>query len=337
MGPPMIRAAILGFEGCHASTLGGYADVLHVANAHLFKARGPSAQRFDWHFVSMDEGPVQASNGLPLMLRKVQPRERFDLVLVPSLHYAGHREFDQFLARQDPAVRWLKRQWERGAWLVANCTATFLLAQTGLLDGRSATTTWWLEAQFKARFPAVNLSMRPVVTEDERLVCAGASASYLLQAVRVVERLAGAQVAALCARTMLIDTSRTSQMPCLPLLAETEHTDSLVQRAQQWLQQHMTEQPRMAVLADQLAVSERTLTRRFQAALGHAPLTYLQHLRIDAARVLLEGGDLRVEQVAAMVGYGDTSSFARLFRSRVGLAPGAYRARFHSQDESSSA
>jgi transcriptional regulator GlxA family with amidase domain len=328
----MPRAAILGFDGCHASTLGGYADVLHVANAHLVKARGKSAKLFEWQFVAMDDAPVLASNGLPLQLRKVQPRERFDLVFVPSLHYAGHREFDQFLARHEGTARWLTGQWERGAWLVANCTATFLLGATGLLDGRTATTTWWLEAQFKARFPDVKLSMRPVVTEDERLVCAGASASYLLQAVRVVERFAGASVAAQCARTMLIDTSRTSQMPCLPLLAETEHADTLVQRAQQWLQQHMTEQPRMAALAAHLAVSERTLARRFQAALGHAPLTYLQHLRIDSARALLEGGDLRVEQVAAMVGYADTSSFARLFRSRVGLAPGAYRARFQAND-----
>lgn len=328
----MLRAAILGFEGCHVSSLGGFADVLQVANAHWQKARGGAAGRFEWHFVALEEAPVVASNGLVLPLRRVQPRERFDLVFIPALHYAGHREFDAFLARHAGTARWLARQWERGAWLVANCTATFLLGATGLLDGRSATTTWWLESQFRARYPAVKLSMRPVVTEEDRLVCAGASASYLLQAVRVVERFAGAHVAALCARTMLIDTSRTSQMPCLPLLAEIEHNDTLVQRAQQWLQQHMAGQPRMAVLAAHLAVSERTLTRRFQAALGHAPLTYLQHLRIDAARALLEGGDLRVEQVAAMVGYGNTSSFARLFRARVGLAPGRYRARFHMAD-----
>lgn len=142
--------------------------------------------------------------------------------------------------------------------------------------------------------------------------------------MRVVERFEGASVAAQCARTMLIDTGGTSQMPCLPLLVETEHTDPLVPRAQQWLQQHMTKQPRVAALAKRLAVSERTLTRRIQAALGPAPLMYLQHLRIDTARALLEGGDLRVEQVVAMLSYGNTSSFARLFRSCVGLAPGSY-------------
>lgn len=323
-----MRAAILGFDGCYASSLGGFADILQVANSHLRRQQGASAVLYEWKFVSLDGESVRASNGLQLQTHKLGPREQFDLVFIPSLHYGGRRQFDQFLKSQEAACGWLSTQWRRGAVLAANCTGTFLLAQTGLLANRVATTTWWLEQPFRTRFPEVDLQLTPVLTDVDRLLCAGASASYLLQAIRVVERFSGPVIASQCAKSMLIDVSQTTQTPYLPLLAEKTHTDSLVHRAQHWLQQHMTGEVRIVDLADELAVSERTLVRRFKAVLEQSPLTYLQHLRIDTARALLEAGDLGIEQIAEQVGYGDASSFSRLFRQRMGQSPGAYRNRF---------
>ncbi|MDM0072602.1 helix-turn-helix domain-containing protein [Variovorax sp. J31P207] len=326
----MPRAAILAFDGCYASSLGGFADILQVANSHLRRQQGASAALFEWRFVSLTGEPVAASNGLQLQTHKVGAREHFDLVFIPSLHYAGHSKFDQLLKDQSAVCAWLTSQWRRGAWLAANCTGTFILAQTGLLDGRIATTTWWLERQFRTRFPRVDLQLRPVLTEVDRLLCAGASASYLLQAVRVVERFSGPAIASQCAKSMLIDVSQTTQTPYLPLLADISHTDAVVHRAQHWLQSNMARPVRISELAAELAVSERTLVRRFGAVLDQSPLTYLQHLRIDSARALLEASDLGVDQIASQVGYNDPSSFSRLFRERMGLSPGAYRSRYQS-------
>jgi len=118
------------------------------------------------------------------------------------------------------ACAWLRAQWQAGTVLAANCTGTFLLARTGLLDGREATTTWWLEKHFRVRYPAVELSLQDVLTEADRLLCAGASASYLLQAIRVIELCCGPVVASRCAKSMLIDVSQTTQMAVLPLLAQ---------------------------------------------------------------------------------------------------------------------
>ena len=171
-------------------------------------------------------------------------------------------------------------------------------------------------------------SAAPLVTEVDRLICGGAHASFLLQTVRVIERFCGPAIARQCARSMLIDVTQTTQTPLVPLLTEKTHNDVLVHRAQQWMQQHMAEPLRMSELADRLAVSERTLIRRFRAVLGAPPLNHLQLLRIDTARALLEAGALSIEQIAGYVGYGDTSSFSRLFRERVGFTPGAYRAKF---------
>ncbi|RQR27569.1 GlxA family transcriptional regulator [Burkholderia sp. Bp9142] len=324
----MHRAAILAYDDCYASSLGGFADILQIANSHLRRQLGDATSQYEWRFVSPTGQPVRTSNGLEVNTLSIRPREKFDLVFVPSAHYASSKAFDKLLASQSTACDWLVTQWNSGACLAANCTGTFVLAETGLLDGRPATTTWWLAEQFRSKFPRVNLQLEPVITEADRLICAGAQSSYLLQTVRIVERLSGPTIASQVAKTMLIDVSQTKQTPFLPLLADKAHADSLVHRAQHWLQKHMTKEVRMSEMASELGVGERTLIRRFQAALDQAPLRYLQSLRIEAARGLLEAGDLNVEAIAAKVGYIDASSFSRLFKEKVGLSPGAYRGRF---------
>ncbi|MES2126347.1 MAG: helix-turn-helix domain-containing protein [Pseudomonadota bacterium] len=324
-------AAILGFDDAYASVLGGFADMLQVANAHLRKQGARESALFEWQFLSADGQPVRASNGLSLAMHALPPRRKFDLVFIPSVHYRGWRPFCAFLARQQVLRDWLVAQWQQGAWLSANCTGTFLLADTGLLEQRTATTTWWLEQQFRARYPGVDLQMRPAVTESERLVCGGAHATFLLQSIRVLTHFTGSAIAMQCARSMLIDVTQTTQTPLQPLIGDQSHNDALIHKAQAWLQDHLGGPVRMAALAQQLAVSERTLIRRFNTVLGQSPLVYLQHLRIDTARALLEAGDLSTEQIAQYVGYSDVSSFVRLFRARMGFTPGAYRARFLSR------
>lgn len=302
--------------------------MLQVANAHMSKQGMPSPGLFEWHFLSQNGLSVRTSNGLELAMRALPEDRYYDLVFIPSLHYRGWQSFRQFLENQADVRGWLVRQWLHGAWLCANCTGTFLLAETGLLNNKVATTTWWLEGHFRERFPEVDLQIRPAVTESDRLVCGGAHATFLLQAIHVLKKFAGKAIAMQCARSMLIDLTQTIQTPLQPLIADRTHNDPLVQRAQKWLQDHLAKQVRMADLAQRLAVSERTLIRRFNAVLEQSPLTYLQNLRIDTARALLEAGDLSTERIAQYVGYSDISSFSRLFRERIGFTPGAYRARF---------
>jgi transcriptional regulator GlxA family with amidase domain len=255
-------------------------------------------------------------------------RPRFDVIAIPAIHYPGFKPFVRFLDQQKKTYDWLQSQWNGGAWIGANCTGTFMLAQSGLLDGRAATTTWWLNQQFRSRYPKVNLHFRSALTEVDRLMCAGATATYLLQAIRIVDQFMGPTIASQCAKSMLIDVSHTGQIPYLPLLTETNHTDSVVERAQHWLHKNMAQDIRMLELARAMAVSDRTLARKFSAAIGQTPLEYLQAVRLQAARALLETGDMTVQSVAAQVGYNDASSFSRLFRQGVGLSPGSYRRRF---------
>lgn len=326
----MRRAAILAYDGCYLSILGGYADLLHVANAHLSMYQASQGQRFNWTFASLKGGLITACNGLQIQTQQISMSDKFDVVFIPSAFYAGSKAFNKFLCEQAKFCTWLTHQWNSGAYLVSSCTGTFILAETGLLDGKSATTTWWLADQFRTRYPKVYLQLDPVITEHDKLICAGASASYLLQAIRIIENLVGATVASQCAKTLLIDTSQTKQTPYIPFLADRVHADSLVHKAQHFLQKNFRNDIKMSTLSSDLGVSERTLIRRFQQALEQSPLGYLQGLRIGTAQGLLKEGDLSVEAIAALVGYTDSSSFCRLFKQKVGASPGAYRSQVRS-------
>lgn len=138
----------------------------------------------------------------------------------------------------------------------------------------------------------------------------------------------GREIAARTAKSMMIDVSETGRAVYLPILTETRHNDFVVERAQECLRKHMAAEVSISDLARAVAVSERTLARKFTAAIGRTPLGYLQTLRLSAARSLLEAGDLTVEAIANQVGYADVSSFSRLFRREIGVSPGVYRRRF---------
>ena len=151
----MPRVAVLAVEGCYVSCAAGFADVLQAANAHLRHQQGSTCRPFEWSFVSAEGGPVAASNGMPIETQPLDSCGRFDLIAIPAIHYPGFKPFVRFLDQQTQTYEWLRSQWKAGAWVGANCTGTFMLAQSGLLDGRAATTTWWLEQQFRSRYPKV--------------------------------------------------------------------------------------------------------------------------------------------------------------------------------------
>ena len=323
----MPRVGILCFEDTYLSCAAGFADVLGVGNVHLREVRTQAAP-FEWVFLSETGGQVAANGGLAIGTQPATRAGALDVVVIPAIHYPGYKRFARFLDDREETYDWLRSLWRRGAWIGANCTGTFLLAQSGLLDGRPATTTWWLDRQFRSRYPKVDLQFRSVLTEADRLLCAGATATFMLQSIRIIQEFAGPSVAAQTARTLLIDISQTGQLPYLPLLAEKRHGDALVERAQGWLETNMTREITISDLARTCSVSERTLVRRFNAAIDRSPLEYLQSIRLQAARALLEMGNSSVQEIAHQVGYQDASSFSRLFRQTMGISPGAYRHRF---------
>lgn len=208
----------------------------------------------------------------------------------------------------------------------ASCYGTFVLAESGLLDGMEATTTWWKEAEFRTRYPAIRLDADRALVDGGRCLTAGAMTAHTDLTLHVLRRLYGAELARKVAGIMLVDGARTSQRPFMAL--PRSFADSLVQQAADWLAAHSEEPLSALALAAALNVSYRTLHRRFDAAAGMAPLAYLQALRVEQAKELLEGTSLSLERVVERVGYSDVPAFRRLFLRSVGLSPAQYRQRF---------
>ncbi len=332
----MKTVTILVFDDCHASSVTNFVDVLVVAN-QLFCMENPDAEPlFRWRLVSAHASgrgssrvAITTSSGLELEAERALPSSGSDVVYVPAWHFRGReallRAVDE-LARN--SGQWLREQQRRGSWIVAGCSGTFLLGRAGLLDGRIATTSYWLTKLFHREFPKAELREGELITEGEHLLCAGPVGAHGNLGLRIVEKFAGKGLALRCAKMLLIDPSKPSQRPYVVLQDDIEHTDALIVRAEEWLRHHLAEPVTITGLARAVGASQRNLNRRFKSAQGTTPVEYLQTLRVDAAKSLLETTDLGLDEIVARIGYQDGAAFRRLFKERTSLSPREYRQRF---------
>ncbi|NVJ02168.1 helix-turn-helix domain-containing protein [Myxococcus sp. AM009] len=320
--PSSIRIAVLALDGCVASSVTGPLDVFAMAN--LLSRDGGKGAPFSAELVSVRTGPTRIFHGLELAaVRAVEPTDRFDVILIPAV--VG--SLDACLA--EPATSaWLKGQHDQGAKLAAVCAGAFLLAQTGLLDGREATTHWGLARDFAARYPRVALKPELLLLDHGDVLTAGGITACLDLCLHLVAKHASPELASHCAKMLLVEPGRRFQVPYAVHSAPREHGDAAVLRAQEWLEAHLASEVSLSGAAAAASLGARTLLRRFQKATGVTPLEYVQRLRIEAARRLLETTPRTVEDISQAVGYVDTTSFRRRFKARTGLSPDAYRRRF---------
>ncbi|TFV72847.1 helix-turn-helix domain-containing protein [Bradyrhizobium frederickii] len=324
---PLIKIWV--YEGILASSVAGMIDVFTAANCIAGGRRTsgkPAPLR--WRIESIDGREVRTASGQRIDVDgPISTRSPADAVVVPGPFVP---DVEGFLNRKElvtPLIEALRRQHQRGVLLASYCTGSFLLAEAGLLDGSVATTHWARGKTFAQRYPNVDLRINDIITEQDDIICSGAVTSALNLALRIVQKLVGAEVAAETGKLMLIDGNRVAQSSYASM-SENHHSDALVLRAQRWMERSLQRGFSLGELARQLAVSERTLNRRFKRAMGKTPLHYLQSLRIDVAKRLLETKDLTMDAVSQRVGYGDLSTFRRLFKRETGLSPRDYQRRF---------
>lgn len=325
------RVALLAYDECQASALACMVEILHIAN--LYGSHGiPAAPPvFRWHIVSPSGNPPRAMGGITLAVEgSLAQAEDFDLVFIPGLHFTGDiQRFErQVGALTEGCGAWLSHQYSKGAMLAASCSGAFVLANAGLLNGKRATTSWWLGKLFRASYPSVRFCEGELVMRDGRLFSSGAFSAYLDLALQVVEYFAGPELALSCAKVILIDTNRDSQFPYMTMQARVHHSDDLVLRAQSRIRGHVREDVSVENIARRLRVSTRTLNRRFKNALGCPPMQYLQEVRIEGAKRLLEASSFSVDEIMERVGYRDPSSFRRLFERLTKVSPRQYRQMF---------
>jgi len=249
------------------------------------------------------------------------------LVIVPGLALASEAAVAEGLARPDLAAarEVLAAAAARGAEIAASCSGVFLLAQAGLLDGRRATTSWWLAPAFRRMFPRVVLDTDPLVVRDGAFTTAGAAMAQLDLMLALVGRHAGTETAARCTRFLVVD-ERRSQLPymAISLLAAS---DAHVAQAEGWARSRLREGLRVEELAAAVGLTPRTFARRVVRATGRSPVRFVQQLRIEQALELLATTRLSFEAVAHQVGYAEPSTLRRLLRAEGVRSPRRPQAR----------
>ena len=328
----MSRIRIWVYDGILASGVAGTIDVLMAANAVWAERNGSrrgTAPLLHWRIESLDGRPVQSASGQIVDVDgPINAAAAADAVVVPGPFIGNVERFFERAEIVRPLFAALRHRHARGTLLASYCTGSFILAEAGLLDGGVATTHWAKAKAFANRYPAVDLRVSEILTEQKGILCSGAVTTSLNLALRLVEKFAGREIAAETGKMMLIDANRVSQSSYSSLPDHAQHADPLVAKAQRWMAKSLQDGFNLAELARHLAVSERTLNRRFKRAIGEAPLRHLQTLRVDVAKRLLENRGLKVDAVGARVGYGDLSTFRRLFKRETGLSPREYQRRF---------
>lgn len=325
-----IATALVLSPHCVLSGVLGVMDMLTTANYVAQQFPGVETRFRPW-LVSADGGPVQGSNGLVMPAKTGLPDpETVDIAIVPSGPPAiyGTSRMRQTLELQQDLVDWLRAVHAAGGTLASCCTGSFLLAATGLLDQRLATTHWRAEQTFRALFPQVELRIDSLLADGDRIVCGGGAQSFSSTVLWLVRQWQGEAVAGNTAKLMLADGRTEGQNAYRQWLPLRDHGDDAIARGQLWLEENYREVFDLAAFAERLHLTPRTLMRRFKLATGMAPLQYQQRLRVEAAKAALESSQQAVNQVVWQVGYEDASSFQRLFKRETGLTMVEYRQRF---------
>ncbi|KFE66343.1 GlxA family transcriptional regulator [Hyalangium minutum] len=314
-------------EGFADSSLGVALDVVGTA-AHLSNSgRAPmprGGKALLQRVVSLDGEPVRSAAGRLVAVDgafSVPALREGDVVLVPGIFSASARTIEQFLAREDirRAAELLAKVVGKGVMVAASCSATFVLAASGVLDGRSATTSWWLAPEFARRFPKVSLSSDHMVVDEGKIITAGAALAHIDLVLAVVARMVGPSLPHLVARYLVLD-ERPSQARYV-VLEHLRANDPALLEVERFIIENVDRQLSLEELARVARVSPRTLARRVHTSLSMTPQEFVQRLRVRRAIHLLETTRYSVDDIAARVGYADAAAFRRVFRRYAGESP----------------
>lgn len=318
---PKMRVAIVLEPGSTASSVMTTLDMFRIAS------RFPAGKGSQVRLFSSSGGPIPLAGAVTVQTQGLpKSLDGHDAIIVPGFFGESLEHIVAQLQSVWAGVIARLGALEGDTLVAASCYGTFLLAESGLLDGRPATTTWWFAQAFRQRYPRVRLDADKTLVDAGKVITAGAMTAHTDLSLHLLRRLGGLALAREVGNIMLVDGARSSQRPFMAV--QKQFSDPLAQRAANWMLERLARPFSIEALAAGIHVSYRTLNRRFTEATGQAPLSYLQALRVERAKELLESTEQDFEAITEAVGYGDAPSFRRLFKRLAGLSPAQYRRRF---------
>ena len=273
----------------------------------------------------------ECGNGIPVKPElEISDQLAAEIVILPELWLAPDEDLK---GRYPELMEWIRQCYRDGASIYSACSGAIMLAETGLLDGRKATSHWGYQNLFRVSYPKVKFEPEPnlcFADTSGRIVTAGGTSSWHDLAIHIISRHCSTGEALRIAKVYLLKWHSEGQLPFEALVRHVPHADAMVRKCENWLGEHFQEAEPVARVVDHAGAPERTLKRRFKAATGTTLMDYVQNLRIEEAKRLLETGTTPFDDIAAEVGYENPGFFRRLFKRRTGLTPSDYRRMFQS-------
>jgi transcriptional regulator GlxA family with amidase domain len=322
----MLDVTVVLLEEGFSSTAIMPVEIFHFAGKLWNDLQGhPAEPAFRVRIASLDGAEVHSVYGLGMTPHvALSDVERSDVVIVST----SKLDLDLAFVENSALLPWLRRQHAQGALVVGVCMGAAYLAEAGLLDGRMATTHWGLSDRFAERYPQVDWRPDLFVTEDSRLLCSGGVFASIDVSLYLVEKLCGHEVAVQCAKSMLLPMPRIHQTGYAMQTISRPHGDERIRGVESFLQANFHTEISTQILASRAGLGERTFVRHFKAATGQLPAGYVQALRIQAAKAMLERDAKPVQTISAEVGYDDVAFFRSLFKRIVKMTPSEYRTHF---------
>ncbi len=319
-----MKVAILNFEGAVPSSVAGPYDMLAKLPAISQSLTVRSKIFFDVDVVNtgnlVAKQPFNMVGNLSMSNKK-----KYDLVFVPAMNFT---HIDHTLRQETDMIKWINKQYDMGADIASICLGAFVLASTGLLDGKRATTHWMGAPYFKQLFPKVHLEDDKVIIDEGRIYTSGAAFSFTSLIIYLIEKFCGRDMAFAAARVFMIQVHDSSQHAFSIFNLQHNHDDIDIGKVQDFIEKKYDGPLSINSLSEKFNMSSRTFIRRFTSTTGNTPLEYIQRVRVEAAKRLLEKEKLTVEQVCMETGYTDFGFFRTIFKRFTGLTPQEYKKKY---------
>jgi transcriptional regulator GlxA family with amidase domain len=251
--------------------------------------------------------------------------KKTDLLIIPSLNH----NYQKAVNENKELISWIAEQYKNGAEIASVCTGAYLLASTGLLDGKSCSTHWIVADNFRSMFPKVNLQTDKLITDENGIYTNGGAYSFLNLLIYLVEKYYDRQTAIYCSKVFQIEMDRQSQSEFIIFKGQKLHGDDMVKEAQSFIENNLHEKVSFEHLSSRFAVGRRSFDRRFIKATGNTPLEYLQRVKIESAKRAFETSHKTINEVMYQVGYADVKAFREVFRKITGMSPLEYRSKYN--------
>ena len=253
--------------------------------------------------------------------------KKTDLIFIPAM--SG--DLSEALETNKAMIPWIKKQYEKGAEVVSLCVGAFMLAKTGLLDGKKCSTHWRAADEFKKMFPQIDLQTDKIITEQDGIYTSGGATSYWSLLLYLVEKFTDRETAIMTSKIFAIDIKRDSQSQFIIFKGQRTHTDEDIKKAQKFIETNFHERITIDDLSNKFALSRRSLERRFKKATNNTVIEYIQRVKIEAAKKSFETSRKNITEVMLDVGYSDTKAFRGIFKKITGMTPFDYRTKYNKE------